>query len=477
MTNFTCRAKNDHADERVRHPVVAGQFYSGDAQDLRTEVEGYLSEADLKLDAAAQMVVSPHAGYMFSGEVAAKAYAAVDRNVRTVFLLGPSHRSFFEGLSIPEVDSYETPLGRVPLATDIISRLRSSDLVRSVPAAHAAEHCLEVQVPFLQVALPESRIVPIVMGRVAPEDVAALLEPHLDKHTLVVASSDLSHYHPHSQAKKIDAASIETILKGDMDGPIDGCGEQAVRVLMHLATRLGLAPVLLDARNSHETAPSYSGADQVVGYAAIAYVKADAGVKAGDERESSSTSAHEDLSVGTKQYLLSLARAGLESAVTGKPMRDVGPCPDAAKPKRGCFVTLTEGGRLRGCIGNIEPDMPLHKAVVDNAGKSALDDPRFPNVTPSELDHIKIEVSVLTKPRPLPFSSPEELLTKLEPGRHGVILRKGFHQSTFLPQVWDQLPDKISFLQHLARKAGMPHDGWKDAHVKTYQALHFEEGE
>ncbi len=469
MISFNCRATGDHGvDERVRRPAVAGQFYSDDSQRLRKEIGGYLAQADLRLDGRARMLISPHAGYVFSGPVAAKGYAAVDSSTRTVILLGPSHRVFFEGLSIPEVDSYETPLGRVPLDSAVVARLRASSLVRSVPAAHAAEHCLEVQIPFLQVVLPNCRIVPIVMGRVAAEDVAALLEPILDEHTLLVASSDFSHYHSHTEAKRIDSVSIHTIVSGDMDGPIDGCGEQAVRVLMHLGARLGLSPVLLDARTSYETAPTYGGPEKVVGYAAIAYVGL-------PEAGKGHGAAEEGLKAEVKRYLLSLARASLESAVTGAPLRDVGPCPEVAKAERGCFVTLTKNGALRGCIGYIEPIKPLHEAVVDNAHNAALKDPRFPKVTPEELPEISIEVSVLTKPRPLPYSSPEDLLAKLEPGRDGVILQKGFHQSTFLPQVWEQLPEKTTFLSHLALKGGMPRDGWKDADVKTYRAVHFEE--
>ena len=149
--------------------------------------------------------------------------------------------------------------------------------------------------------------------------------------------------------------------------------------------------------------------------------------------------------------------------------------PEITKEDRGCFVTLTENGELRGCIGYIEPIAPLYKAVIDNAANAALSDPRFPRVMPSELSSVNVEVSVLTRPVPLEHKDPQDLLNKLIPGVDGVILQSGPYQSTFLPQVWEQLPDKVEFLEHLSRKGGMPTDGWKTANVKHYRAEHFSE--
>jgi AmmeMemoRadiSam system protein A len=150
--------------------------------------------------------------------------------------------------------------------------------------------------------------------------------------------------------------------------------------------------------------------------------------------------------------------------------------PGITKENRGCFVTLTIRGELRGCIGYIEPIKPLYRAVIENAENAALSDPRFPRVMPNELPSIKVEVSVLTKPAPLAFSGPQDLLDKLEPGADGVILQSGFHSSTYLPQVWEHFSgDKIRFLESLSMKGGMPPDGWKTANVKRYRAEHFSE--
>ncbi len=182
-----------------------------------------------------------------------------------------------------------------------------------------------------------------------------------------------------------------------------------------------------------------------------------------------------DLSPDVKAFLLKLARQNLEAAVKGLPPVVPKDPPAVTKENRGCFVTLTERGQLRGCIGYIEGIKPLYEAVIDNAMIAALEDPRFPEVKPDELAGIEVEVSVLSTPVPLSYTSPQDLLDKLVPGVDGIILSKGYHSSTFLPQVWEQLPDKVDFLEHLSVKGGMPADGWKTADVKCYRAVHFHE--
>jgi uncharacterized protein len=189
----------------------------------------------------------------------------------------------------------------------------------------------------------------------------------------------------------------------------------------------------------------------------------------------SSPQAGNDLPADVKSFLLKLARESLEASVKGRPLPHPEHPPELTKQRQGCFVTLTLSGELRGCIGYLEGRNPLYEAIIDNAQNAALSDPRFPAVTPGELPRIRVEVSVLTAPVPLDFKDPQDLLNKLVPNEDGVILQKGLHQSTFLPQVWEQLPDKVQFLEHLSMKGGMPADGWKTAMVKRYRAIHFQE--
>ena len=260
------------ADETVRQPAVADQFYPGRTDSLKNEVDQFIANGP-KIASYPVMLISPHAGYVFSGPVAGKGYATISKNVKTVIIIGPSHHEWFIGLCITDVDCYQTPLGKVPLEKTIISKLRKSPLVHVVRQADEPEHSLEVQVPFLQERLSSFSIVPIITGKVDPAEVAALVCPFVNETTLIVASSDLSHYHSSQEAKAIDAKTIHTILSGDADGFLDACGETPIRVVMHCAKQLNLAPELLDARNSFETAPRYGSEDRVVGYASIVYLK------------------------------------------------------------------------------------------------------------------------------------------------------------------------------------------------------------
>ncbi|MBN2035116.1 MAG: AmmeMemoRadiSam system protein A, partial [Chitinispirillaceae bacterium] len=339
------------------------------------------------------------------------------------------------------------------------------------------EHSLEVQLPFLQVKLSEFAIVPVLTGKIIPEEAADLIYPVIDDNTVVIASSDFSHYLPQDQARVTDQKTIATILAGNSKGFLDACGESPIRIVMVLAKKMRLSPALLDARTSFETCPKYGSDDKVVGYAAIVYGgKADQNTGAANQDVAIRHTPSGSFSKEEEQFLLRLARQSLEAAVKGEKPQRPRQVPAIAKEDRGCFVTLTINGSLRGCIGYIEPIKPLFQAVIDNAQNAALNDPRFSRVTTNDLPQIIVEISVLTKPEPLAYADPDDLLSKLVPWVDGVILQKGLRHSTYLPQVWDHFHgDKLQFLENLARKAGMPPDGWKTADVKRYRAHHFSE--
>ncbi len=478
MSLFNCNAADN--ETTLRRAAVADRFYTGNPAKLRVEIEQYLT-AGKKLKEHPQIIISPHAGFVFSGPVAGIGFATIDKNVKKVILIGPSHQKYFSGISIPEVDAYETPFGNIPLDKKDIKKLRANSLVNAHADAHDQEHCLEVQLPFLQVILSDFTIIPIIVGNVKKTaDIADLIHPLIDKKTLVVISSDFSHYHSHNDAKNIDKRSLETILEGNPAGFLDACGETPIRIAMQLALRMNLKPKLLDARNSFETAPQHGAGDRVVGYASLVYLPDKNGSSAEKVPEEGTTSDNNtqpqnELFDDDKSFMLTLARNALNQAVKGENPPEPKDIPAVMQQNCGCFVTLTRQGNLRGCIGYIEGIKPLYQAIIDNAKNAALSDPRFPNVTPDELKNIKVEVSVLTPPEPFTYNDPDELLSKITPGVDGIILKKGMRQSTFLPQVWDQLPDKVNFLEHLAMKAGMGRDDWKDAQYKKYQAIHFEE--
>jgi AmmeMemoRadiSam system protein B/AmmeMemoRadiSam system protein A len=462
---------NPFAQESVRKPAVAGQFYAGNADQLKREIEKYCTGGPAGL--SSRLLISHHAGYVFSGPVAGKAYATLDRSVKTVIIIGPSHHAWFEGLALPKESAFRTPLGNVPLDQDKIKRLLADPNVHVNSEAHGPEHSIEVQVPFLQVVLKNFSIVPVLTGKILPEKAAEIIFPLIDDKTAVVASTDLSHYKSQGEARRTDDKTIATVMSGNSAGFLDACGEMPVRIVMTIAKKMGLSPKLLDARTSYETCPSYGADDRVVGYASIIYVKND---PTAQPVQPKTVLKEQGLTEETKKFLLTLARKSLDAAVKGEKPPSPENIPSITKEDRGCFVTLTINNDLRGCIGYIEPIKPLYQAVIENAKNAALSDPRFPRVTAGELPRIKVEVSVLTKPAVLDYKNPQDLLDKLVPDVDGVILQKGMHQSTYLPQVWEHFSgDKIAFLQNLSRKAGMDADGWKTSNVKRYRAEHFSE--
>jgi AmmeMemoRadiSam system protein B/AmmeMemoRadiSam system protein A len=448
--------------EPGREAAVAGQFYPGDAGSLRAVVESCLA-LGRRLDYAPRIIISPHAGYQYSGPVAGTGYAAIDSGVHTVILLGPPHYVPVHGIAVSSAAWFETPLGRVPLDREKIVSLLANPMVYVDDRAHGPEHSLEVQLPFLQARLHSFKIIPLLVSDADPRRIAGVILPFIDDHTLVVASSDLSHFLSQKEARIEDDRSIASIVADNIEGTIDACGELPIRVAMVLADTMGLKPRLLDARTSFETSPS-SGSGRVVGYASIVYAP-------GPERVEPAGRLADD----ARRYLLTLARRTIEAAVNRTPFPAAQEIPDAVRENRGCFVTITRRGELRGCIGYIEPIRPLFQAAAENARNAALSDPRFPAVSSEELPQITLEISVLTKPVALEYKNPGDLLEKIAPGIDGIILQSGQHVATFLPQVWEQLPDKVQFLEQLSLKAGMARDGWKTAAVKRYRAEHFSE--
>jgi len=475
---MTALTDSVHAREGIREPAVAGSFYERNPALLREVVLRYLAEGKV-LDEPVRFLICPHAGYVFSGPVAGRGYATLDTGVKRVIILGPSHYKAFAGMAVPQFSQYKTPLGTVPVDRAVVDKLKNDHGVIEAEGFDEPEHCLEVQLPFLQVRLHDFMLVPIICGRCDPAEVAAELIPFIDEKTAVIASSDLSHYQTQAVAEKLDEMTVKTILSAKADGKLDACGEMPIRIMMNIARHFNREAVLVDARTSFDTAPDHCPENRVVGYAAIAYLSPEAATRyrpeVSDTELKKEEHAEESFTEQQQRLLLDIARAGLEASVRGEKYTPPADIPALLRENRGCFVTLTAGGALRGCIGYIEPIKPLFQAVAENAKNAALSDPRFPRVTPAELSRITVEVSVLTKPEVLEHDGAADLLAKLVPERDGVILSDGMHQSTYLPQVWEQLPGKVAFLEQLSLKAHMSKDWWKHAEVKTYRAEHFSE--
>ncbi len=484
------------AKQLVREPAVAGLFYPKDPAELSQMIDRLLAAAPIVPVGDLKAIVCPHAGYEFSGPVAAYAFKnLIGRGYDTVIILGPSHYALFDGASVPAVDAYRTPLGLVPISPKARALAKTSPCLSepccrverpawwpqsSKPAPDPGkdtpdtwEHSVEVEVPFLQKVLTNFSILPVVFGNVDPAQVAQAVATQLDDKTLIVVSSDLSHYHPYDDAKELDTRCVKAMCNLDIKAmeSQEACGKLPILTLLNLAHQKGWQARLLDYRNSGDTSGDKSHG--VVGYSAIAFF-APAQVIA---------SALENYAAPEQKLLLDLARRTLTCVATNPDLSgfeaNARGMPPQLSETKACFVTLTENGELRGCIGHISPQEPLYQAVVDNARNAAIHDPRFLPVQPGEAAKIKIEISVLTEPKPLPFTSPEDLLAKLQPGKDGVVLKLGGGSATFLPQVWEQLPDKVEFLNRLSEKAGCAPGDWRKpgTSVLIYHVEAFKESE
>jgi AmmeMemoRadiSam system protein B/AmmeMemoRadiSam system protein A len=443
----------------IRHPAVAGTFYPADRDVLERQLALFLSEAanDAPAPALPKAIIGPHAGYVYSGPVAARAYArlAAGRGkISRVVLIGPSHYVAFRGLAVDTAEAWAMPGGTVRLDTEAIARLRALRMVGELDAAYQREHALEVHVPFLQHVLGEFRLVPIVAGDATPEAVAAVFDALWGgPETLIVVSTDLSHYLDYAACRQLDQTTAEAIERFDPAiTPTQACGAVPTRGLLMAARQRGMAIERLDLRNSGDTA---GPRDRVVGYGAWALYE-------GPPRDADAPPDAERTAVeAVGPALIELARRSIWFGLdTGQPPQvaaDGNVAPLLAAPGA-AFITLRRSGALRGCIGSAVATRPLIVDVVQHAFNAAFRDWRFPRLGWLELADLSLSVSVLTPPSPLRFADEADLLEQLRPGIDGLIIEDLGRRSLFLPSVWEELADRRQFLLALKLKAGLGAD-------------------
>ena len=452
----------------TRPAAVAGMFYPADARTLALEVDRLLDAvAPGEAARAPKLLVVPHAGYVYSGAVAAQAYALLTpwrEQIERVVLLGPTHRVAVRGLAVPSVSAFDTPLGRIELDAQAIVRLAELPQVTCSDAVHAQEHSLEVQLPFLQRTLGAFRLLPLAVGDASAAEVAQVLESVWGgDETLVVISTDLSHYLPYAEARARDRATVERILRLDTALEHDqACGATPLAGALLAARAHGLVPRLLDLRNSGDTAGDRS---RVVGYCALAFeTRADA------LRADKPQATEHDTTLGAA--LISRARNAIADALglpsTAEPGHAALHAPGAT------FVTLRHRGDLRGCVGTLSAVRPLADDVRLHALAAAFRDTRFEPLRFEEFAQLEIEVSLLEPALPMAAGTEAQAHAALRPGVDGVILEWRGCRATFLPQVWEQLPQPREFLGALKRKAGLPADFWaEDLRLSRYRVRKF----
>ncbi|RLG15274.1 MAG: hypothetical protein DRN71_01780 [Candidatus Nanohalarchaeota archaeon] len=480
---FTSTETNNSIPYITRNPAVAGTFYPASKTSLKNTIKTYYKNVKDSTPKDVYAIIVPHAGYVYSGQTAAFAYKNIP-DKETILLLAPSHHIYFRGASIANVTHYKTPLGEIKLSEktgSIRQALNKASLLYTGKNPHKKEHAIEVQLPFLQVGLTGFEIIPILIGSATDytdtKKIADILKKYTDKSTLIVISSDFTHYGPRynyipftenkeENIKNLDYGALEHIEKKDPESfhnyiqktGATICGSKPITILLEMIqeNEPGLKGKLMHYDTSGRITGDYTNS---VSYISYIFYK------------------DNTLNKEEQKYLTTLARNTLESYLKDKktPKINKNVLSEKLTQKSGCFVTLTKDSQLRGCIGHILAQKPLYQCIIDNSISAAVRDSRFSPTTYDELDDIHVEVSVLSIPRVLEFTSPDELLDKLTPLEDGVIISYGFHKSTYLPQVWEQLPDKVEFLTSLCKKGGAPGDCWKKENVKieTYQAQVF----
>jgi hypothetical protein len=463
--------------DKIRPSALAGTWYPADAEQLRQTVDGLLSQAEPAEGTPIGLVV-PHAGYVYSGAVAAAGFKQLEgRDVDVAVIISADHKEpISHPIAVYAEGGFATPLGVVPVDTEMARALIAADpLIKDDPQAHAGEHMIEIELPFLQRTCPQCRIVPILMGDDDEGTVKALADALLKvlpgRRAVVVASSDLSHYPRAEDARAVDRATLDAILTGDAARVREtiaqemshgyaslvtcACSDAAILVTMEVAKGLGAETItLLRYANSGDSPEGQ--ADQVVGYGAVMFRRYQP----------------PDITAERRQVLLTLARAAIAQYLKTGGTADYRTEDSELLRPLGAFVTLKEDGELRGCIGHMRGDTSLYRTVQAMAIAAATADPRFPPVTADELERVKIEISVLSPLRPL------DDVKNIEIGTHGLLINYQGQQGVFLPQVpVEQGWNRDQYLDNLCQKAGLFPACWHDqaAVLYTFTAVVFGE--
>lgn len=460
---------------KIRKSVLAGTWYPENPKDLRKQVNAFLKQVpkETKLDRLVALIV-PHAGYRYSGQVAAHAYKLLEaRKFETVVIIAPSHRARFSGVSVYDAGGYGTPLGTVPLDLELIHTIKSKDSgIRYIQNAHRSEHSLEIQLPFIQMLLPEAKLVPLVMGdqqlQTSVSLAQTLSESIQEKSVLLVASTDLSHFHSYEEAKKLDRRVMDRVAVMDAEGIYadlafglsEACGGGPMMTALLAAKQLGAdQSEVLFAANSGDVTGDRS---RVVGYMAAA-LWASAKKKIDSSVNNVMAWDRIGLNKGERKILHGIAKQSVEAVLYGRKSPEIKDLPPRLKQIRGVFVTLQKGEHLRGCIGCISGNEILAQTVSKMAVSAAFRDPRFPPVRKEELPQLSFEISVLSPLRKI--ASPDEIRV----GMHGLYMRHGNRAGLLLPQVADRYGwNSMTFLEQACRKAGLPRSSWKDPKTEIF---------
>ena len=474
-----------------RQPVAAGRFYSADKETLKKDLAKLFADCKKTVEEMnARAIISPHAGYVFSGRIAASSFSTTPKNARyeNIFLIGSSHIMAFDGASVYNTGDFITPLGKIIVNREIGDKLKKENPVFNFPVnAHLQDHCLEVQIPFIQYYYTIApKIVPIIIGTTSTatiKKIAEALKPWFTKENLFVISSDFSHYPSYEDGNKADFTTATALVSGDPSVFLSALKKNSAAHINGLATSMcgwtsGLALLYLaegnknlefkriDYCNSGDS--PYGNKDEVVGYHAIALIEKNY-ARASQQKEQDEFSFTDE----EKDMLFDIARNSIRSMLYDdkRITLDEKKIPEALTRPLGVFVTLKIDGVLRGCIGRFVSSDPLYELVGASAISSAFEDPRFPSLTKSEYEKVDVEITVLGPMKKI------NNISEIKLGKHGIYIRKDSRAGTMLPQVAIEYGWTVEqFLGYTSRdKAGIGWDGWKSAEIFIYEGLVLEE--
>lgn len=438
-------------EQRVKEPTLAGTFYTNNKEDLSDQMEYFAAESKNYYNTPTRAVIVPHAGLVFSGRVAYEGINQLDKNIKNLFIIAPSHKVAFDGIAVSSYNALKTPIGQSYIHHDLTQELMDKFGAKVNDETFDSEHSLEVELPIIQSIFKHANIIPIMVGKDSPAIIDQIIsEYYPDEKNGFIISSDLSHFLTDEEARKMDAETAKMIESGDIRQfrYEQACGAIGIAGLVSYANKNNYSLIRIDMTNSSEASEDKS---RVVGYGSWFLYE---GTKM------------DYIEKNYQKLIPQLCKIVLKSTF------DKGQVtiqyPQILDEEGACFVTLEKDGMLRGCIGSIVAHRPLITDLVENTRNAAFNDRRFNPVTPEEVDSLKINVSILTPAYKIDFKDEADLLEKITPEKDGIIVIDGEHQGVYLPSVWEELPDKKEFWNSLKVKAGLTEDYWSDD-LKAYR--------
>jgi len=425
--------------KKIRPTSAAGKFYTNNKDELLKQLNQFEKNNTHDYEYKTRAIIVPHAGYVYSGQLASEGFQYLDKKVKNVFIIAPPHYVAVKNIALSIFDSWSTPLGEIEVNQEINQELVKNFGCEFEDDAFVDEHSIEVMVPFLQKFLPNVKIIPMLTGH-NHKKVSKIIEHYWqNSENAFIISSDLSHFYPTNEAKKIDALTAEMIETNDIEkfSPEQACGATGVCNLIDFAKYKNYSLIRIDMANSGDITGDNL---RVVGYGSWLLYEGEK---------------NQFIKKFFSDYVIDICKKSIQAVLNKEPIK-IEKIPAIFKEQGACFVTLEKNNDLRGCIGSIIAHRALIDDLIKNAQSSAFSDSRFQPLRKDEFEDLSIDVSLLSDPEKINFEDEADLLAQIRPFIDGIIIKDGPYQAVYLPSVWEQLPEKEVFLGSLKIKAGMP---------------------